>query len=106
MSALVRFEAADRGFAPSSPTLTRDLGAAGSSSVLSVPHDRKEHRMHATIRRYDGVDQNRTDELSREGDVSLAPKLDTFPGFADYFVIAPGNGVVSSLGLLESTAQC
>src|SRR6266516_7114557 len=105
MSALVRFEAADRGFAPSSPTLTRDLGAAGSSSVLSVPHDRKEHRMHATIRRYEGVDQNRTDELTRKVNGTLVPKLEKLPGFAGYFLIEADNGVVSSLGLFETPEQ-
>jgi hypothetical protein len=81
-------------------------GAAGSSSVLSVLHDRKkEHHMHATIRRYDGVDQNRTAELTRKVNETLVPKLEKLPGFAGYFLIEAGNGVFSSLGLFETPEQ-
>jgi len=61
--------------------------------------------MHATIRRYDGVDQNRTDELTRKVNETLVPKLEKLPGFAGYFVIEAGNGVVSSLGLFETPEQ-
>ncbi len=61
--------------------------------------------MHATIRRYDGVDQNRTDELTRKVNETLVPKLEKLPGFAGYFLIEAGNGVVSSLGLFETPEQ-
>jgi hypothetical protein len=61
--------------------------------------------MHATIRRYDGVDQNRTDELTRKVNETLVPKMEKLPGFAGYFVIEAGNGVVSSLGLFETPEQ-
>jgi hypothetical protein len=37
--------------------------------------------MHATIRRYDGVDQNRSDEMTRKVNESLDPKLEKLPGF-------------------------
>ena len=36
--------------------------------------------MHATIRRYEGVDQNRTDELTRKVGDTLVPQLSTLPG--------------------------
>jgi hypothetical protein len=61
--------------------------------------------MHATIRRYDGVDQNRTDELTRKVNETLVPKLEKLPGFAGYFLIEADNGVVSSLGLFETPEQ-
>lgn len=61
--------------------------------------------MHATIRRYDGVDQNRTEELTRKVNGTLVPKLEKLPGFAGYFLIEAGNGVVSSLGLFETPEQ-
>ncbi len=61
--------------------------------------------MHATIRRYDGVDQNRTDELTRKVNESLVPKLSELPGFNGYFLIDAGNGVFSSLGLFETPEQ-
>jgi hypothetical protein len=61
--------------------------------------------MHATIRRYDGVDQARTDELTRRIDESLVPKLSELEGFKGYYLIEAGNGVMSSLGLFESSEQ-
>ena len=61
--------------------------------------------MHATIRRYDGVDQARTAEVTRRVNESLVPKLSTLPGFAGYYLIEAGNGVFSSLGLFETPEQ-
>jgi hypothetical protein len=82
-----------------------DLSAAGSSSELSVPKGTKEHHMHATIRRYDGVDQNRTTELTDKVNETLVPKLRKLPGFAGYYLIEAENGVFSSLGLFETAEQ-
>ena len=61
--------------------------------------------MHATIRRYEGVDQNRTDELTRKVNETLVPKLSKLPGFAGYYLIEAGNGVFSSIGLFETPEQ-
>jgi hypothetical protein len=61
--------------------------------------------MHATIRRYEGVDKNRTDELSTKINESLAPKLSKLPGFSGYYLIETGNGVMSSLSLFENAEQ-
>ena len=61
--------------------------------------------MHATIRRYDGVDQTRTDELTRRIHESLVPKLSELEGFKGYYLIEAGDGVMSSLGLFESSEQ-
>jgi hypothetical protein len=61
--------------------------------------------MHATIRRYDGVDQNRTAELTGKVNETLVPKLEKLPGFAGYYLIEAGNGVFSSLGLFETPEQ-
>jgi hypothetical protein len=61
--------------------------------------------MHAIIRRYDGVDQNRTAELTAKVNETLIPKLEKLPGFAGYFMIEAGNGVFSSLGLFETPEQ-
>ena len=61
--------------------------------------------MFATIRRYDGVDQNRTDELTRKVNETLVPKLNKLPGFAGYYLIEAGNGVFTSLGLFETPEQ-
>ena len=61
--------------------------------------------MHATIRRYDGVDQNRAVELTRKVNESLVPKLNKLPGFAGYYLVEAGNGIFSSLGLFETPEQ-
>jgi hypothetical protein len=61
--------------------------------------------MHATIRRYDGVDQNRSAELTRKVNETLVPKLEKLPGFAGYFLVEAGNGVFSSLSLFETPEQ-
>lgn len=61
--------------------------------------------MHATIRRYEGVDQNRTIELSKKVSESLVPKLSKLPGFSGYYLIEADNGVMSSLGLFENVEQ-
>ena len=61
--------------------------------------------MHAIIRRYDGVDQNRTTELTNKVKETLVPKLSTLPGFKGYYLIDAGDGVFSSLGLFETPEQ-
>ena len=61
--------------------------------------------MHAIIRRYDGVDQNRSAELTRKVSETLVPKLEKLPGFKGYYLVDAGNGVFSSLGLFETPEQ-
>jgi hypothetical protein len=61
--------------------------------------------MHATIRRYEGVDQNRTAELTGKVNETLVPKLSKMQGFKGYYLIEAGNGVFSSLGLFETSEQ-
>jgi hypothetical protein len=61
--------------------------------------------MHATIRRYEGIDQSRTDELVKNVDENLLPRLRELPGFGGYYLIEAGNGVMSSVGFFETSAQ-
>jgi hypothetical protein len=61
--------------------------------------------MHATIRRYDGIDQARTAELTDKVNETLVPQLRTLPGFSGYYLIEAGNGVFSSLNLFETREQ-
>ena len=61
--------------------------------------------MHATIRRYEGVDAARTNELTGKVNEKLVPELRKLPGFAGYYLIEAGNGVLSSLGLFETSEQ-
>ena len=61
--------------------------------------------MFATVRRYEGVDSSKVDELTKRVGESLAPKLSKLPGFSSYFLIDTGNGVMSSIGLFETSTQ-
>jgi hypothetical protein len=61
--------------------------------------------MHATIRRYEGVDQTRSVELTNKVNETLIPKLSKLPGFAGYYLLEAENGVFSSLGLFETADQ-
>jgi hypothetical protein len=61
--------------------------------------------MFATIRRYEGVDQSRTAELTSKVKETLVPQLRKLPGFEGYYLIDAGNGVFSSLGLFEKPEQ-
>ena len=61
--------------------------------------------MHATIRRYDGVDESRTDELVKNVGERLLPRLSNLPGFDGYYLIEAGNGVMSSISFFDTSAQ-
>jgi hypothetical protein len=61
--------------------------------------------MHATIRRYEGVDMTRTNELTSKVEETLVPQLRELPGFAGYYLIEADNGVLSSFGLFETSEQ-
>ena len=61
--------------------------------------------MHATIRRYEGIDQNRTDELVKNVGENLLPRLSKMPGFSGYYLIEADNGVMSSFGFFDTSAQ-
>src|SRR5580765_4202103 len=61
--------------------------------------------MFATVRRYEGIDVSQKDELTKKVGESLAPRLSKLPGFKDYFLIDTGNGVMSSIGLFDTSTQ-
>ena len=61
--------------------------------------------MHATIRRYEGVDTTRMNEVVGKVDQTLVPQLRELPGFSGYYLIEAGNGVLSSFGLFETSEQ-
>ena len=61
--------------------------------------------MHATIRRYEGVDAARTNELTGKVNEKLVPQLRKLPGFAGYYLIEAGNGVMTSVGIFDTTTH-
>ena len=61
--------------------------------------------MHATVRRYEGVDASRTDELTKKVNETLIPRLSKLPGFDGYFLVEAGNDVMPSISLFDTSAH-
>ena len=61
--------------------------------------------MHATVRRYESIDQSRKAELFKMVDESLLPTLSRLPGFSGYSLIDAGSGIVTSVGFFDTKAQ-
>jgi hypothetical protein len=61
--------------------------------------------MHATIRRYESVDQNREIELTEKVNESLMPRLSKLPGFSGYYLIEAKDGVMTSINLFDTSAH-
>jgi hypothetical protein len=61
--------------------------------------------MHATIRRYEGVDQSRTEELTKKVGETLVPKLSELDGFSEYYLIETGNGIMTSVGIFDTSTH-
>jgi hypothetical protein len=61
--------------------------------------------MYATVRRYEGIDKVRSEEIMRKVGDSLLPSLRELPGFGGYYLIDAGGGVLTSVGLFETSAQ-
>ena len=58
--------------------------------------------MFATIRRYEAIDQARTNELVTKADETFLPSVRELPGFSGYYLIEAGNGVMSSIGFFDT----
>ncbi|HEX3226036.1 MAG TPA: hypothetical protein VHQ89_08055 [Gaiellaceae bacterium] len=61
--------------------------------------------MHATIRRYEGIDVSRINDVAGKVNDTLVPKLRELPGFSGYDLSEGSSGVLSSLGLFETSEQ-
>ena len=61
--------------------------------------------MYATVRRYEGIDKVRSEEITRKVSESLLPSINELPGFSGYFLIDAGEGVLTSVGLFENREQ-
>jgi hypothetical protein len=61
--------------------------------------------MHATVRRYEGIDQSKKDELKQKVGESLLPRLSKLPGFNGYYLIESGNGIFTSVGLFDNSTE-
>ena len=61
--------------------------------------------MYATIRRFEGIDESRTAEITRTANEKLIPRLSELPGFNGYFLFEPANGVMTSITLFETSSD-
>ncbi len=61
--------------------------------------------MYATVRRYEGIDKVRSEEITRKVGDSLLPALSKLPGFGGYYLIDAGEGVFTSIGLFEDARE-
>jgi len=61
--------------------------------------------MYATVRRYEGIDNARSEELTTKIAESLAPSLSKLPGFGGYYLVDAGEGVFTSISLFENPSE-
>jgi hypothetical protein len=61
--------------------------------------------MYATVRRYEGIDKVRSEEITRKVDQHLLPSLSILPGFHGYYLIDAGEGVLASVSLFGSASE-
>lgn len=61
--------------------------------------------MYASIRRFEGIDESRTAEITRRANEKLIPRLSELPGFSGYFLFEPANGVLTSISLFETSSD-
>src|SRR5437867_12575194 len=61
--------------------------------------------MYATVRRYEGIDKVRAQEVTRKAGETLVPSLSKMPGFSGYYLIDAGEGVFTSISLFENSNQ-
>jgi hypothetical protein len=62
----------------------------------------EEKHLYATVRRYDGVDEARRDELPKKVNEALIPLPSKLPGFSGYYLIEGERGVMTSVSLFDS----
>jgi hypothetical protein len=61
--------------------------------------------MHATIRRYEGIDQDRAEELTKKVGEGLLPRLSKADGFRGYYLMETSDGVMSSIDFFDTLTQ-
>jgi hypothetical protein len=61
--------------------------------------------MYATVRRYEGIDKVRAQEVTRKAGEGLIPSLSKLAGFSGYYLIDAGEGVFTSISLFENSNQ-
>ncbi len=58
--------------------------------------------MYASIRRYEGIDESRMDEMIRSVKEGFIPRVSELAGFQGYYVVTPGKGVLATVSVFDS----
>jgi hypothetical protein len=58
--------------------------------------------MHAVIRRYEGVDESRIDELRDSLRDRFLPRVREISGLEAYYFVNAGTGTIATIGIFES----
>ena len=61
--------------------------------------------MHGIIRRYEGIDQARIDELTKKVGETFLPRVNKLDGFRGYYLIETNDGIFSSISFFDTMAQ-
>jgi hypothetical protein len=61
--------------------------------------------MHATIRRYEGIDTTRSEELTKKVGETFLPRVSKLDGFRGFYLVDASDGVMSSIGFFDTMAQ-
>jgi hypothetical protein len=61
--------------------------------------------MHATIRRYEGIDTTRSEELTKKFGETFLPRVSKLDGFRGFYLVEASDGVMSSIGFFDTMAQ-
>lgn len=65
----------------------------------------EEREMYATVRRYEGIDEARIEEIAAKVNTTLVPTLRDLPGFDGYFLIDAGKGVLASVSVFQTAGE-
>jgi hypothetical protein len=79
--------------------------SGGPTRWVPPPVEELGAGVYATLRCYEGIDMVRSEEITRKVHDRLLPALQELPGFNGYFLIDVGRGVLTSVGLFETSAQ-
>jgi hypothetical protein len=60
--------------------------------------------MHASIRRYEGVDSASVEEIIRRAGEGFVPIVSGVAGFVGYYIVDAGDGVLATISVFESEA--
>ena len=60
--------------------------------------------MYTVIRRYEGIDSSRVDELVRRAEEDFVPIVSEVSGFVGFYAIDGGDGVIATVSVFEDQA--